>query len=107
MQLQADRKEIEAAGVRVVGISYDPVPALAGFARRKGIQFPLLSDPGSKTIAAYGVLNQAARGKAKGVPSPGTFVVDKQGVVRARLFHEGYRTRHSSADLIKAARALR
>ena len=107
VQLQADRKEIEAAGVRVVGISYDPVQVLAGFARRKGLQFPLLSDPGSKTIAAYGILNQAAKGRAEGVPLPGTFLVDKQGVVRARLFHEGYRTRHSTAELIKAARALR
>jgi peroxiredoxin Q/BCP len=102
VQLQADRKEVEAAGVQVVGVSYDPVKVLAGFAARRGIQFPLLSDPGSKTIEAYGVLNKAG----KGVPHPGTFVIDKEGVVRAKLFLEGYRTRHSSADLIKAAKAL-
>jgi peroxiredoxin len=103
VQLQADRKEIEAAGVQIVGISYDPVKVLAGFATRRGVQFPLLSDPGSKTIEAYGVLNKAGKG---GIPYPGTFVINKGGVVRAKLFLEGYRTRHSSADLIKAAKAL-
>jgi peroxiredoxin Q/BCP len=107
VQLQADLPKIEAAGVQVVAVSYDPVKALAAFAERRRITFPLLSDPGSKTIEAYGLLNQEAKGRAKGVPHPATLLVDRTGVVRARLGREGYRQRHTLDELLKAARALK
>lgn len=107
MQLQADHKKIEAAGIQVVGISYDPVAVLAKFADRKQITFPLLSDPGSKTIRAYGLLNTEAKGKAQGVPYPGTMLIDKDGIIRAKLFLAGYRERHSTDALLKAAKMLK
>jgi peroxiredoxin Q/BCP len=103
VQLQADLKKIEAAGVQVVGISYDSVEVLAKFADRRKITFPLLSDPGSKTIRAYGLLNPEAKGKAQGVPYPGIMVIDKDGIIRAKLFLDGYRQRHSTDALLKAA----
>ena len=40
MQLQADLKEIEAAGVTVVGISYDSVEVLAKFAELPSLYQP-------------------------------------------------------------------
>ena len=43
------------------------------------ITFPLLSDPESKTIDAYHIRNEAAKGKAVGVPNPGTFIIDQAG----------------------------
>ncbi len=107
MQLQADLKKFEAEGIQIVAISYDPVEVLSGFADKRQITFPLLSDPGSKTIEAYGILNkEATSGRAKGVPYPGTFLVDKEGVVRAKLFLEGYRERHPTEELLKAAQAI-
>ncbi len=107
VQLQADLKKIEAAGIRVVGISYDAPDVLKKFADQAKITFPLLSDPDSKTIEAYHIRNAAARGKAEGVPEPGTFIVDEKGIVRAKLFLEGYRNRHTTGELIEAARAIR
>lgn len=106
VQLQADLDKIKASGIQLVGISYDPVPALKKFADDHKITFPLLSDPGSKTIDAYHIRNEAAKGKAEGVPNPGTFIVDKSGVIRAKLFLEGFRTRHTTDELTRAARAL-
>ena len=106
MQLQADLKEIEAAGVTVVGISYDSVEVLAKFADKRKISFPLLSDTGSKTITAYGLLNKEAKGKAKGVPHPATIILDGEGVIRAKLALEGYRERHTTKDLTKAAKEI-
>jgi hypothetical protein len=41
------------------------------------------------------------------VPEPGNFIVDQQGVIRAKLFLEGFRSRHTADDLIKAAIAIR
>jgi peroxiredoxin len=74
---------------------------------KHSITFPLLSDAGSKTIEAYGILNKDAAGPAKGIPHPMTFVVDKLGVIRAKLCHEGYTKRHSSEDLIQASKDIR
>ena len=106
VQLQADLKSIEAAGVQLVGISYDDPAVLKRFSDRSKIAFPLLSDPGSKTIEAYHIRNEAAKGRAEGVPNPGTFILDRSGVIRAKLFLEGYRDRHTSEELIKAAKAV-
>jgi peroxiredoxin len=107
VQLQKDSAELKKAGVRVVGISYDSVDALKKFADRNKITFPLLSDEGSKTITAYGILNKEARGIARGVPYPGTYLLDRKGVVRAKLFKEGYRVRHTTEELIKATKAIK
>jgi peroxiredoxin Q/BCP len=106
VQLQSDIKSIEKAGVQVVGISYDSPAVLKSFSDRKKITFPLLSDPDSKTIDAYHIRNTAARGKAEGVPQPGTFIIDQEGVIRAKLFLEGYRDRHTTDALVEKAKAI-
>jgi peroxiredoxin len=66
-----------------------------------------LSDAGSKTITAYGLLNKEAKGKAEGIPFPGTLVIDKDGVIRAKLFRDGYKDRHSKEELIKAVAGIK
>ncbi len=85
-------------------MSYDSVDVLAGFADKAKITFPLLSDPGSKTIIAYRLLNKDAKGKTEGIAYPGTIVIDGDCVIRAKLFVDGFRDRHSAKDLIKAAK---
>ncbi len=107
VQLQADIEKIQAAGIQLVGISYDSPAVLKRFSDRMKITFPLLSDPESQTIDAYHIRNGAARGKAEGVPEPGTFILDREGVIRAKLFLEGFRSRHTTDALIEAARTIR
>jgi peroxiredoxin Q/BCP len=106
VQLQTDLKDIEAAGLTIVGISYDAVDVLAKFAEKRKITYTLLSDPGSKTITTYGLLNKEAKGKAQGIPYPATLLLDGKGVIRAKLALEGYRERHTTNDLIKAAKDI-
>ena len=106
VQLQRDLQVIEAAGIRVVGVSYDDVAVLKAFSDKAKIGFPLLSDPGSTVIEAYHIRNPAGRGKLDGVPMPGTFLVDRDGVIRAKLFLEGFKERHSTEALIRVAKAL-
>jgi peroxiredoxin Q/BCP len=105
--LQRDLKSIEAAGVQLVGISYDSPEKLKKFCDQAKITFPLLSDPESQTIDAYHIRNEAAKGKAVGVPNPGTFILDREGVIRAKLFLEGYRDRHTMEALIEAAKTIK
>ena len=107
VQLQRDLKSIEAEGIQLVGISYDDTKILKAFSDRMKIAFPLLSDTESKTIDAYHIRNEAARGKAEGVPNPGTFILDREGVIRAKIFLEGYRDRHTTDALVEAARIVK
>jgi peroxiredoxin len=107
VQLQADLKDLENDGFSVVAISYDSVDVLKDFADKRKITFPLLSDPGSKTIKAYGLLNKEAAGKAEGIAYPGTIVLDRDSMVRAKLFGEGFRDRHTARDLIEAGKDIR
>jgi peroxiredoxin len=107
VQLQRDLKSIEDAGLQIVGISYDDTKVLKTASERMKIAFPMLSDPDSKTIEAYHIRNEAAKGKAEGVPNPGTFVLDREGVIRAKLFLEGFRQRHTTEALITAAKAIK
>lgn len=109
LQLQQDLKEIEASGVQVVAISYDSVGVLKRFAEQGKISYRLLSDPGSKTIDAYGIRNTTSKPGSRydGIPYPGTYLVDQKGVVRAKFFVDGYRDRIENADVIKAAREIK
>lgn len=107
VQLQRDLKTIEEAGVQVVGLSYDDPAVLKRFSDKARISFPMLSDPESKTIEAYHIRNEAAKGKAEGVPNPGTFILDRTGVIRAKIFLDGYRDRHTTDALIEAAKAVK
>ena len=90
-----------------MAVSYDAPSTLAEFAREKGISYPLLSDAGSATIDAWGVRNEGARGKRfDGIPHPGTFLLDAQGIIRAKLFHGGYETRHTADEILAASAKL-
>src|SRR5262249_24408561 len=113
-------------GLGVAAISYDPVPILNDFASRRHITFPLLSDTGSATIKAFGILNplpEMAFGPEKDDPAviaelrkyvsggrpspscacivfPGTFVLDPQGRVKSRFLEDYYVERTTFSNIL-------
>ena len=107
VQLQRILKEIEAAGGQVVGISYDPVEKLKGYARRSKVTFPLLSDAGSKTIDVYDIRYKEAPPERSGFSRHATFIVDQKGVIRSKLFRLSYQERPAVDDLINALKEAR
>jgi AhpC/TSA family/Disulphide bond corrector protein DsbC len=102
VELQGRLPEIRKAGMGLAAISYDPVPTLADFSARRGITFPLLSDAGSATIRRYGILNTTIDPKNElyGYPFPGTFMVDRRGVVTSRVFEPTYQERSTISSLL-------
>jgi peroxiredoxin len=95
--------QVQRDGYGLAAVSYDPVPILAEFSARRGITYPLLSDPGSKTIRAYGILNTTVpetNTLSYGIPFPGTFVLDTKGIVTARFFEDAYQERVSLASIL-------
>ncbi len=83
----------------MIGISYDKVDILKKFAEKNKITFPLLSDQGSAVIKELDIENKG------GLPHSGTILVDQQKKVRGKLFLDGYVNRHSTNDLLNAAKA--
>jgi peroxiredoxin len=127
--LQGRLTELQAKGLGLAAISYDPVETLAAFSRQRGITFPLLSDSGSETIKRYGILNTIV-GEAlgpnkddpavkeatqkyvsavgvnpimKGIAFPGTFIIDRQGRVTSRFFENFYVERNTVSSLLVRA----
>jgi hypothetical protein len=109
-----------------VGISYDSQQILADFTKRHNITFPLLADVGSATIRRYGILNtvvEEALGpngkdpavradlaiyatvnepseRLRGIPFPGTFIVDRQGRVTSRFLEDYYWERTTTSNIL-------
>lgn len=120
MELQDAWVNLERTGVAVFGLSYDSVETLAAFADKRGITYLLLSDEGSQTIRALGLLNEehlveqhafygfATRDQQKGVAYPSTFVLDKQGIVSEKRFEvqDGLRTYYGNAESPPVASTL-
>ena len=102
MELEQDLGSIHQHGLGLAAISYDSAAALKDFADRKKITYPLLSDPDSKIIRAFGILNETVKpGTAQyGIPYPGTFVVDTSGKVIAKYFEDDFRERVSASDIL-------
>ena len=86
IKLQRHRKEIEASGGQLVGISYDSAKTLKCFAEKQAITIPILSDTDSKTIDAYGVRDTQTVPAKRGVARHVTVIVDQKGVVRDKQF---------------------
>lgn len=108
VQLQSAIKDIEAAGTQVVAVSYDAVDTLKKYTEKESLSYLLLSDEGSKTIDAYGIRNTEVKAgtMTDGIPYPGTFLVGRDGTVKAKLFVDGYVQRHANEALIEAAKQL-
>jgi hypothetical protein len=104
VELQGRYDELRKQGLGLVAISYDAPETLKKFADARGITFPLLSDRGSAIIRRYGLLNeqQEPGTRSHGIPHPGTFIVNRNGVVTARFFEDAYQERYTAAAILAA-----
>lgn len=95
-------------GYALVGLSYDDPAVLAKFAAERKVAWPLLSDPQSKVIDGWQLRDPAypAGNRANGVPRPAVYVIDRKGVIRARLMEENYRNRPQPEAVLAAVDAL-
>jgi peroxiredoxin len=102
IEMQGRVETLRRSGLGLAAITYDPVPILADFAARRGITYPLLSDAGSATIKAYGILNTTVpeTNALHGYPFPGTFVLNRNGVVTSRFFEPTYQERDTVTSIL-------
>ena len=100
--MEQNRARINAQGLGLAAISYDSVAIIKAFAGREHIGFELLSDPESKTIRSFGILNDTVQKDSGvyGIPYPGTYVLDPRGVVTAKYFEDDYRVRDTAGSIL-------
>jgi hypothetical protein len=102
VELGEKAADFEKRGLKVAALSNDSPAVLLHFARRTGLEIPLLSDQESKTIRAFGILNDNVPpgSPVYGIPFPGTFVIDERGVVKSKYFEEDYAERTTAASIL-------
>lgn len=101
--------QLAQRGYALAAISYDPPADLAKFAKSQSISFPLLADPKSAMIDAFGLRDPVyAKGSfAYGVPKASTYIIDRAGTVRWRAIATDYKIRDDNAAIIAAVDGLR
>lgn len=84
-EIRDDLGRFQSDVVTVVAVSCDPVFALRAWDDRDGYFFPLLSDfwPHGEVARSFGVFEESG-----GFARRGTFLVDKEGIVRWALVNE-------------------
>ncbi len=102
MELQSRYADITKQGLGLIAISYDSPETLKKFSTSRGIAFPMIADAGSAIIKRYGLLNETVDPKSPtvGIPHPGTFIVDRKGVVTSRFFEDAYQERYTAATIL-------
>jgi hypothetical protein len=102
VELQSRYADITKQGLGLIAISYDAPETHKRFSDSRGITFPMITDAGSAIIKQYGLLNDTMDPKSRfyGVPHPGTFIVDRQGVVVSRFFEDAYQERYTAATIL-------
>lgn len=104
IEFKAATAPLAQRGYRLAAISYDDPATQAAFAAKEGVTLTFLSDPGSKTIDAWGLRDPQYKPDsfAYGVPRPAIFVLDAKGVVRAKLAEDGYKVRPTVEAVLAA-----
>ena len=97
--------DFSGAGLTVIGVSKDPVPALEKFAAKYGLTFPLASDVDGTVVEAYGAwVEKSMYGKTYMGIDRSTVLIDAAGRV-ARIWRKVKVPGHA-AEVREAAAAL-
>jgi hypothetical protein len=94
---------LKAHGINAASITYDSREILSNFSDAYKIEFPLLSDAGSKVIRAFGILNTNVPEDHKmmyGMPWPGEYLIAPDGTVRDKVFLRSYEHRPVASEVV-------
>ncbi len=93
-------EEVEQYDAVIVGVSSDSAESHQAFREKHGLPFPLIPDPEKRIIELY----QAA-GLLGFLTARVTYVIDKEGVIRAALRHDFAVSRHLP-EVLNALRSI-
>jgi peroxiredoxin len=96
-ELNKSSDKIELSNGLILAISPQGPRGMEEFKQKRGLNFPLLYDRKSETIAAYSVLDTSSE---KGEPHPATFVVDRLGIIRYRKVYADYKDKPTAKEIV-------
>ncbi|HIE83556.1 MAG TPA: redoxin domain-containing protein [Dehalococcoidia bacterium] len=101
VELQGQLQILSEAGIKVYGISYDAVSDLKEFSDRYSIDYEVgILNP---LIEADSQVMTPAGKTFYGLPYPGVYVLDEQGLVDEKFFNRSYATRDSAGSILNSA----
>jgi peroxiredoxin len=108
VQLSEHAEKFTAVGISLVSVSYDPRAELNKFHQRSDLAFPLLEDKDSALIKTLGILNTGPQpgDSAYGIPYPGIFLLDRDGIIRAKFAEADFRQRPDYEHILEAANTM-
>jgi peroxiredoxin len=123
--LQDERTTIQAAGAHLIAVSPQAPDRAVTLSERHRLQFPVLSDVSQTAIAAYRLqyevapelrdlyagrfgndLREQNADETWRLPVPATFVIDQDGLIRARFVDADHTKRMEPAEIVASVAAL-
>lgn len=108
IELGENAAPIKDLGYNIATVSYDSTDILADFKKKYDLEFTLLSDPRSRAIKGFEILNKDIQEGSKfyGVPHPAIFIIGYDGTIKAKLFEKDYQNRPPAEEIVKAIEEL-
>lgn len=108
MQLTDVTEQFESLGLGIAAITYDPVELLKEVQEDQAVEFPLLNDENVKHVNGLGIrnLDYEPGQRTYGIPYPGIFLVDSNGVIKFKFAEESYRDRPDFKAILEAAATM-
>jgi peroxiredoxin len=98
--------EFGKRGIRVVGVSVDPVEVSRMLGEKAGLTFPLLSDPEEKAVRPYDLLHIRGGPKGVDIARPAELLIDPTGTVRWVNLTDDVRVRARGDQVLRTADRL-
>ena len=102
MQLGEQAAEFRKRGYGVASLTYDQPGLLRFFRQRFELRYAMLSDPESRVIRAFDILNDEIPKQHEwyGVPYPGMYLIGPDGVVQQKFFEDDVLERYTPASVL-------
>ena len=108
MELFEQSNAINELGISIVIVTYEDQETQTWFKKKYKASYTMISDDNSSIIQQFGLLNPTYDPDTKyyGVPYPGIFLVDENGIIRAKFAEQSYRDRPKLEHLIETSKEL-
>ena len=105
--LQLNIEALRKRGCAVAGVVVDSPGTNAQLVREAKLDYPILSDPGLRTIDAYGLRHVGGGPDGQDIAHAASVLIDGSGIVRWTFVTRNFRVRPTPADVLAAIDALR
>jgi len=105
--LQTINRAVSDAGGEIIGVSPDSPAESEELRQRLSLAYTILADADLAITDSFGLRHVGGRASTgRDMPFPSTFIVDAEGIVRAKFENETYRERPSPKEVLAALKDL-